>query len=163
MDFCPIDAPIGRVVVPGHAMAALWFMIHLFERRGDSKRVAEAMASIKAHMEIGWDSLYDGLLLGVDSEGAASAFIPNADKKIWWPHVEAFYALLLARESGAQAWADEWLEKVFEYSFSHYPVKGFGAWTQTLIPFRRRSVTDFFARLSMRGLLRSISSARESV
>jgi N-acylglucosamine 2-epimerase len=127
-----IDAPVGRAVIPGHAIEALWFMVHLFERRNEPQRVAAAFASIKAHTEIGWDQTFGGLFLGIDSEDKEPVFIPNATKKIWWPHTEALYALLLARERTGEAWASEWFNAIFEYSFAHYPVAGHGEWTPNL-------------------------------
>jgi N-acylglucosamine 2-epimerase len=131
-DFQKIDSPMGRAVLPGHAIESLWFMIHLFERRNDAKRVQEAFDSIKAHMDIGWDYHYDGLFLGIDSEQKNPLFIRHADRKIWWPHTEALYGLLLARERTGASWAKEWFDAVFRYSFSHYPVRGYGEWTQNL-------------------------------
>ena len=63
---------------------------------------------------------------------AASPGGPSADSKLWWPHTEALYALLLAYEQSGAEWALEWFAQVHDYAFGHYPVPIYGEWTQKL-------------------------------
>ena len=50
------------------------------------------------------------------------------DMKLWWPHTETMYALLLAHHlTGEKKWED-WYDKVHEYSFNHFPDKENGEW-----------------------------------
>lgn len=126
-----IDSPQGRAIVPGHAIESMWFMIHIYRYWENKSRIDEAMATIKRHIEYGWDEQYEGILLSRDAAGG-DPWWPFADSKLWWPHTEALYALLLAYENSGDDWALEWFEKVHNYAFGHYPVPGYGEWTQKL-------------------------------
>jgi N-acylglucosamine 2-epimerase len=131
LDNAQIDSPQGRAIVPGHAIESMWFMIHIYRYWGNKSRIDEAMATIKRHIEYGWDDQYEGILLSRDADGG-DPWWPFADSKLWWPHTEALYALLLAYEQSGDDWALEWFEKVHNYAFSHYPVPIYGEWTQKL-------------------------------
>jgi N-acylglucosamine 2-epimerase len=134
-----IDSPRGRAVVPGHAIESLWFMIHIYLHVGDAKKIQQAIEAIKWHVEFGWDGEYGGLVLARDAEGG-EPWWPFADSKLWWPHTEALYALLLAYEHSGEAWCLEWFDRVHNYSFNYFPVREHGEWTQKLTregkPFR---------------------------
>jgi N-acylglucosamine 2-epimerase len=131
LDGSPLDSSQGRAIVPGHAIESMWFMIHIFRHWGDDARVRQAVEVIKRHVEYGWDAEYGGILLSRDAAGG-EPWWPFADAKLWWPHTEALYALLLAWEVSGEPWALEWCAKVHDYAFSHYPVPGYGEWTQKL-------------------------------
>ncbi len=123
------DAP-GRTIVPGHALESMWFMIHIYQRLGDAARVRRAIDAIRWHVELGWDAEYGGIVQARDAQG--SRWEKIADWKIWWPHTEALYALLLAYSISKEAWCLDWFERVHEYAFSHYPVPKYGEWIQNL-------------------------------
>ncbi len=131
LDNSLIDSPMGRSVVPGHAIESMWFMIHIFRHWGDEARIRQAVEVIRWHIEFGWDEEYGGILLARDAEGG-EPWWPFADAKIWWPHTEALYALLLAYEISQEDWALDWFQKVHNYAFTHYPVPVYGEWTQKL-------------------------------
>lgn len=131
LDNSLIDSPQGRSVVPGHAIESMWFMIHIYRREDNEERIRQAIEAIKWHIESGWDHEYGGIFLGRDAEGK-SPWWKFADAKIWWPHTEALYALLLAYEISRETWCLEWFERVHNYAFSHYPVAEYGEWTQKL-------------------------------
>lgn len=125
------DAPQGRAVVPGHAIECMWFMIHILRRQDDQTRIQQAVDTIRWHMERGWDQEYGGILLGLDAEGG-EPWWKYADTKLWWPHTEALYALLLAYEMSGEMWCLDWYARVHDYAFSHFPVPEYGEWTQKL-------------------------------
>mgnify|MGYP001828842516 CR=1 FL=1 len=83
------------------------------------------------HIEYGWDGEYGGILLSRDAAGG-EPWWPYADAKLWWPHTEALYALLLAYEVTGETWALDWFARVHDYAFAHYPIAGYGEWTQKL-------------------------------
>jgi len=126
-----IDTSQGRSIVPGHAIESMWFMIHIYRRAGDDSRIRQAAEAIKWHLEFGWDHEYGGLIHARDAEGG-TPWWRYADAKLWWPHTEALYATLLAYEISREAWCLDWFERVHNYAFSHYPVPGYGEWTQKL-------------------------------
>jgi N-acylglucosamine 2-epimerase len=124
------DSPPGRVVNPGHAIESMWFMLHLFQRTGDHERMRQAIETIRWHFDLGWDDEYGGLVLARDAEGS---FWENKwDMKIWWPHTEALYALLLAYSISKEQWCLDDFQRVHDYAFSHFPVPEYGEWVQNL-------------------------------
>ena len=131
LDNTLIDTPQGRSVVPGHAIESMWFMIHIFQRAADEARVRQAVEAIKWHVEFGWDDEYGGILHARDASGGVPWW-RFADAKLWWPQTETLYATLLAYEVSRQVWCLEWFERMHNYAFDHYPVPGYGEWTQKL-------------------------------
>ena len=93
----------GTFVMPGHAIECMWFVLHRAWRRDDQVLARRAAEVIRWHLEKGWDQEYGGLFLGIDAEGH-EPFLPHADKKLWWPHTEALYALLLAHHLTREKW-----------------------------------------------------------
>jgi len=124
-----METPPGRVVNPGHAIESMWFMIHIYQQN-DTARVRQAIECIRWHIELGWDPEYGGIVLARDAAG--SHWEAFADAKIWWPHTEALYALLLAYELTKEDWCLEWFERVDAYAFGHFPVPHYGEWIQNL-------------------------------
>lgn len=126
-----MDTPQGRAIVPGHAIESMWFMIHIYQHWGDENRIRQAIDAIHWHIELGWDEEYGGILLARDAAGGKPWWL-FADSKLWWPHTEALYALLLAYQLSGEDWALNWFEKVHNYAFTHFPVPKYGEWTQKL-------------------------------
>ncbi len=126
-----MDTPQGRAVVPGHAIESMWFMIHIYQHWGDEARIRQAIDTIRWHIELGWDETYGGILLARDAAGG-EPWWAFADSKLWWPHTEALYALLLAYQLSGEAWTLDWYERVHNYAFTHFPVPNHGEWTQKL-------------------------------
>jgi N-acylglucosamine 2-epimerase len=117
--------------MPGHAIESMWFLMHVAHRRNDMEMIRQAAEVIRWHLEAGWDREYGGIFLGVDAEGN-TPFLPYAERKVWWPHTEALYALLLAHHFTGERWCEEWYERVHEWSFSHFDMPGVGEWRQRL-------------------------------
>src|SRR5262249_27711941 len=89
-----LPPPEGTLVTPGHAIESMWFVLHWARRHQNREMIRRAVEVVRWHMEAGWDPEFGGLFLGIDAEGHAP-FLANSDKKLWWPHTEALYALLL--------------------------------------------------------------------
>lgn len=130
LDNSLMETPPGRVVNPGHAIESMWFMIHIFQHVNDRARIRQAIDAIRWHIELGWDEAYGGIFLARDAE--ESFWADKWDRKIWWPHTEALYALLLAYSITHEDWCLEWFERVHNYAFSHFPVPKYGEWIQNL-------------------------------
>jgi N-acylglucosamine 2-epimerase len=121
----------GTFVMPGHAIESMWFVLHRARHWADQALARRAAEVIRWHLEKGWDPEYGGIFLGIDAEGH-EPFLPHADKKLWWPHTEALYALLLAHHLTGEKWCAEWYDRVHQWSFSHFPMPEFGEWRQRL-------------------------------
>lgn len=130
-EYREVPAPEGTFVMPGHAIESMWFTLHRAAARGDQQTIARAVEVLRWHLEKGWDPEYGGLFLGLDAAGHPP-FFPHADTKIWWPHTEALYALLLAHHLTGERWCAEWYERVHEWSFAHFAMPGVGEWRQRL-------------------------------
>jgi N-acylglucosamine 2-epimerase len=126
-----IPGPEGTFVMPGHAIESMWFTIHRAVARGDREAVGRAAEVIRWHLEKGWDPEYGGLFLGIDAEGGVP-FQAHSDTKLWWPHTEALYALLLAHHLTGESWCQEWYERVHRWAFDHFLMPGVGEWRQRL-------------------------------
>lgn len=87
---------------------------------------------MRRHLEAGWDEEHGGIFLAIDALGGDEIGWKFPDTKIWWPHTEALYALLLSYEATGEEWCLEWHKKVHEYTYAHFPLAGTGEWTQKL-------------------------------
>lgn len=130
-DYRPLPGPEGTFVEPGHAIECMWFVLHVARRRNDRDLIARAVEAIRWHLEAGWDPEYGGIFLGIDAEGN-QPYLPHSEKKVWWPHTEALYALLLAWDLTRQEWCLEWYEKVHDWSVAHFAMPELGEWRQRL-------------------------------
>jgi N-acylglucosamine 2-epimerase len=144
VDGSEMPPPAGTAVVPGHVIEDMWFQVHIAGDRGDRPRIEEACRLMRRHLEFGWDGEWGGILLAVDADGRSEVGWKFADTKLWWPHTEALYALLLAHEQVGEDWCLDWYDKVHSYSFERYPDRQHGEWVQKL-DRRGEPITDVVA------------------
>jgi N-acylglucosamine 2-epimerase len=121
------DSFEGRLLNPGHAIEAMWFIMDLGARKGD-KALIERAKNIALHtLEFAWDVEYDGILYFMDIKGHPPQQL-EWDQKLWWVHIETLIALL----KGYQLTGDErcwtWFEKVHEWTWQHFPDPEYGEW-----------------------------------
>jgi len=119
--------PEGRLFNPGHSIEVAWFMLHVLEfvEHEEARRMAYDI--IEGSLEFGWDSEYGGLYYFMDVEKRPTLQL-ESDMKLWWPHTEALYALVLAYTRTHEARWLKWLEKVHEYTFKHFVDSQYGGW-----------------------------------
>lgn len=127
----------GRLLSPGHALEVLWFMLRAIEQFGDEVLVDAQMSRTNAieciveamrwTMARGWDKENGGLFYYVDYEG----FPPEKlewDMKLWWVHVEALCAFLLAHKlTGKQDLLDSFFT-IKNWTWSHFRDPEYGEW-----------------------------------
>jgi N-acylglucosamine 2-epimerase len=109
----------GRVMNPGHAIEAGWFLLQhaILTNKKSLKETAMDVFMLKS-FESGWDKKEGGLFYFLDADG----FSPTAlewDMKLWWPHCEALIAFLMAYEETKEEKYLEKFDQVFKYTFSH--------------------------------------------
>lgn len=139
----PLPGAEGSAVEPGHAIESMWFVLHWARRRGNEQAIAQAVECIRWHLELGWDGEYGGLLLAVDI-GGHEPYLAHWDKKLWWVHTEALYALLLAYQLTGESWCAEWYERIHDWSWRHFYLPEVGEWRQRLNR-RGEPVTELIA------------------
>ncbi|MBW7995988.1 MAG: N-acylglucosamine 2-epimerase [Candidatus Glassbacteria bacterium] len=143
----PKDTLLGRFVNPGHMIEDMWFMMHWADRAGDNALFAAAAEVVRWALELGWDKQFGGLPQFLDKSGEpprgevtpeltghemVSKLGANWSNKLWWPHSEAIYALLLAYERLEEPWMAEWFWRVHDYTLATFPNpdREVGEWIQ---------------------------------
>jgi len=123
--FC--DSFEGRLLNPGHAIEAMWFIMDLGKRMNDEHLIYKAKDIMLRTLEHGWDKEYDGIFYFLDVKGYPPQQL-EWDQKLWWVHVEALVALA----KGYALTGDEncliWFEKVHAYTWSKFKDKEYGEW-----------------------------------
>lgn len=119
--------PDGRLFNPGHSLEVAWVLLHSLRFRPDAALRAEALEIIRRSLAAGWDREYGGLLYLIDRDGRPLLQLEHS-MKLWWPHVEALYAVVLAAlHTGEAEWLP-WLERLTDYTFAHFPDAEGGEW-----------------------------------
>ncbi len=119
--------PEGRLFNPGHSIEVAWFLLHMLEHIPSERHRQLALDALEGSLTYGWDAQHGGLLYFMDTHGRPTLQL-EATMKLWWPHTEAIYALVLAyTETGEARWL-EWLEKVDRYSFETFVDPVHGEW-----------------------------------
>ncbi len=118
----------GRLLNPGHAIEAAWFLLHESRCRGGCGDLTALGTQILDWMwERGWDREYGGLLSFVDVSGKPPQEYWH-DMKFWWPHNEAIIATLLAwRLTGDPRYADMH-RTVHTWAHDHFADPACGEW-----------------------------------
>jgi N-acylglucosamine 2-epimerase len=134
MENVPVDQgqqirqwPEGRLFNPGHSIEVAWFIMRLLDHVDEVGMFSLALDVLDGSLDVGWDKEFGGIYYFVDVEGRPTLQLESG-MKLWWPHTEAIYALILAfcRTEDAR-WLD-WLEKVHQYAFSHFVDAENGGW-----------------------------------
>lgn len=122
-----LDSPQGRCINPGHSIEAAWFLMHEGLYRNDRGIIDKALQILDWSLEIGWDKQYGGLFYFADIEGKPCEQL-EWDMKLWWPHTEALYALLLAYHISGDPKYEKWYTVMHDYSFNHFADERYGEW-----------------------------------
>jgi N-acylglucosamine 2-epimerase len=126
-DGTPLEGSEGRLLNPGHAIEAGWFVQHWaqhLDRPGLQKLAADV---VRWSFETGWDDEHDGLFYFLDAEGYPPTTL-EWFMKLWWPHPEALYTHLLNYALTGRE--EDWVafEQVHDYAFEHFSDPEYGEW-----------------------------------
>ena len=117
----------ARLMNPGHAIEAGWFLQHWALRLKDDDLVQKSAEIIRNSFNFGWDDKFGGLFYFLDAEGLTPTQL-EWDMKLWWPHCEAMYSFLLNYSTfGRQEDWDRFIQ-VKEYAFDHFSDPEYGEW-----------------------------------
>ena len=118
----------GRMVCPGHAIEAGWFILEEARHRGNTPRLIQLGTTIiDWSLAMGWDEQYGGLVYFADARGLPSAEYAH-DMKLWWPHNEAIIATLLAYQLTRDEEYARWHRRVHDWAYAHFPDPLHGEW-----------------------------------
>ncbi|MGB5050298.1 MAG: AGE family epimerase/isomerase, partial [Caldilineaceae bacterium] len=111
----------GRMLNPGHAIEAAWFILHEAKLRGGDARLISLGITILDWMwRWGWDEEYGGIIYFRDVKGLPVQEYWH-DMKFWWPQNEAIIATLLAYQlTGDEKYA-RWHQMAHDWAYSHFP------------------------------------------
>lgn len=122
-----IDSSDGRLLNPGHAIEAGWFLQHWAQSLQDQTLSETATNMIRWSFERGWDSEYGGLYYFLDAKGYSPTPL-EWFMKLWWVHCEALYGHLLNFSiTGKQEDWDAFVQ-VDTYTFQRFRDPQFGEW-----------------------------------
>ncbi len=119
--------PEARLFNPGHSIEVAWFLLHMLEFFPDAALQCLALDALEGSLELGWDKEYGGLYAFMDIEGKPTLQL-ESDMKLWWPHTEAIYALVLAYTLTREARWLTWLDRVHDYAYAHFADPQYGEW-----------------------------------
>jgi len=122
-----LDLPEGRLLNPGHAIETAWMLMELACQRDDRALFDVALQITLTSLERCWDREYGGLRYVTNLDGTPTG-PANADHKLWWPHAETLYALLLAWAVTGRDDLAAWYHRVHDYAFSRFPDRQHGEW-----------------------------------
>ena len=117
----------GRVLNPGHAIEAMWFMMDLAERRGDGKLAEKATEITLRTLDRGWDNEFGGIYYFLDVKGYPVQQL-EWDQKLWWVHLETLISLVKGYRITRNPDCLKWFEKVDRYTWDRFPDREFGEW-----------------------------------
>ena len=128
MDGSPmLDIMEGRMFHPGHAVESAWMMMEVALKQNNQPLFDTAIDIVLSALNHGWDETFGGIRYITNYDWTPTHDL-GADLKLWWPHSEALYALLLAWACTGRKDVSDWYEKVHQYTFTHFPDPEHGEW-----------------------------------
>jgi N-acylglucosamine 2-epimerase len=115
--FC--DSFEGRVLNPGHAIEAMWFIMDLAKRQNNTALIEKANNIMLDTLEHGWDKEHGGIFYFLDVKGHPPQQL-EWDQKLWWVHVETLVALAKGYQLTGNERCAEWFIKVHNYTWQHF-------------------------------------------
>ncbi len=114
-----VDSFEGRLLNPGHAIEAMWFVMNIGLRKQDYDLVNSAEAIMYQQLEKGWDETYGGIFYFMDAKGYPPEKL-EWDQKLWWVHLETLVALAKTYAYNQSPKALAWFQKVHDYTWNHF-------------------------------------------
>ncbi|MCA9734282.1 MAG: AGE family epimerase/isomerase [Calditrichaeota bacterium] len=122
-----VNTSAGRLLNPGHAIEAGWFLQHWAIRLKDDQLSELATNIVRWSFDKGWDKKYGGIIHFLDGGGYNPVQL-EWDMKLWWPHCEALYAHLLNYFTHSDDADLQRFKQTYDYTFKHFPDKEHGEW-----------------------------------
>ena len=114
-----VDCMDGRLLNPGHAIEAMWFIMDLGKRLGDQALIEKAVKIALAEVEYGWDEKYGGIFYFMDRLSRPMQQL-EWDQKLWWVHIETLITMIKGYELTGNQECLAWFERIHDYVWSHF-------------------------------------------
>ncbi len=144
------DSHEGRLLNPGHAIEAMWFIMDLSVRLNRPELARQAVEIALRTLEYGWDEEFGGIFYFMDLLGHPTQQL-EWDQKLWWVHMETLITLAKGYQLTGDQGCLQWFEKVHDYTWSHFPDPQYGEWFgylnrrgEVLLPLKGGKWKGFF-------------------
>lgn len=117
----------GRLINPGHAIEAMWFIMDLGVRLNREDLIEKAVNITLKMTKYGWDEQHGGIFYFIDRLGHPTQQL-EWDQKLWWVHIETLISLLKGYQLTGSQECLAWFEKVHDYTWSHFKDTEFPEW-----------------------------------
>lgn len=117
----------GRLLNPGHAIEAMWFIMDLGVRLKKPEIVSKALEIALQTLEHGWDKEHGGIFYFMDIKGHPTQQL-EWDQKLWWVHLETLITMLKGYELTGSQTALEAFQKVHDYTWTHFRDDQYPEW-----------------------------------
>ncbi|MEI6140385.1 MAG: AGE family epimerase/isomerase [Mariniphaga sp.] len=121
------DSFEGRLLNPGHAIEAMWFIMDLSVRLKRPELAQKAVEIMLRTIEYGWDNEFGGIFYFMDIKGYPPQQL-EWDQKLWWVHVETLISLIKGYSLTGNPECLAWFEKVHDYTWSHFADPEYDEW-----------------------------------
>ena len=122
-----VDCMDGRLLNPGHAIEAMWFIMDLGKRLGDDALIQKAVKIALAEVEYGWDKEYEGIFYFMDRLNRPMQQL-EWDQKLWWVHIETLITMIKGYELTGNEQCLEWFQRIHDYVWSHFMDPEYPEW-----------------------------------
>ena len=122
-----VDSMEGRLLNPGHAIEACWFLMDVGRRNNDMQLINKATKIALQMIELGWDQEHSGIFYFLDRKGHPMEQL-EWDQKLWWVHLESLVAMIKGYAFSGNEECLQWFEKLHEYSWNKFHDPEFGEW-----------------------------------
>jgi N-acylglucosamine 2-epimerase len=122
-----IDSFEGRLINPGHGIEAMWFIMDIANRSGDTQTIHQAVDVVMNILNFAWDQEHGGLYYFMDADGHPPQQL-EWDQKLWWVHLESLVALAMGLRLTGRSDCWEWYQKMHDYTWSHFADTEGGEW-----------------------------------
>ena len=122
-----VDCHEGRLLNPGHAIEAMWFIMDLGKRLDRQELIEKAVHIALREVEHGWDPQHGGIFYFMDRLGRPLQQL-EWDQKLWWVHIETLITLIKGYELTGSKECLAWFERVHDYTWSHFMDPEYPEW-----------------------------------
>jgi N-acylglucosamine 2-epimerase len=113
------DSFEGRLVNPGHAIEAMWFIMDLATRQQRPELIKKANEIALHMLDYGWDAEYGGIFYFMDRLGHPPQQL-EWDQKLWWVHMESLITTLKGYQLLGEQENLEWFQRIHDYSWKNF-------------------------------------------
>ncbi|HUW93635.1 MAG TPA: AGE family epimerase/isomerase [Bacteroidales bacterium] len=121
------DSFEGRLVNPGHAIEAMWFIMDLGKLLNRPELIVKANEVALNMIEYGWDKEYGGIFYYKDRLGYPPQQL-EWDQKLWWVHIESLITMAKGYKLTGNETSKKWFETIHEYTWDNFKDKEYPEW-----------------------------------